>query len=104
MHACTIAAATAVLLPVVAAQGNVLATNGSGHTNYTTVAGFFLQDDASTNASSFSYVRAHDNSVVLSYGELMFCSDIYKLRPQEPDVHWCNCRQPHAVAAVRQCS
>lgn len=33
-----------------------LMSSGQGYINYTTVTGYFLQDDPSTNATSFNYV------------------------------------------------
>lgn len=52
-----LAAAAAALTDSIHAQ-HLNATNTTGYINYTTVTGYFLQDDASTNASTFDYVGA----------------------------------------------
>jgi len=53
--------AAAALLGASVANGLTLSVaNGTaGYTNYNTVTGYFLQDDAGTNASTFSYVCVH---------------------------------------------
>lgn len=35
--------------------------HGGKYINYTTVTGYFLQDDPSTNATTFNYVRAFEH-------------------------------------------
>lgn len=45
------------LLVSSALAGSALAGTAAGYLNYTTVTGYFLQDEASTNATTFDYVR-----------------------------------------------
>lgn len=50
---------TTVLLALLFTMGEATrpyVTSNTSHINYTTVTGFFLQDDPSTNASTFDYV------------------------------------------------
>jgi len=54
--ALTLAVAAATLAGGARAQYLNTTTNSTGYTNYTTITGYFLQDDASTNASAFDYV------------------------------------------------
>lgn len=42
---------------VASAQLNLTNSTTTGYINYTTVTGYFLQDEATTNATSFDYVR-----------------------------------------------
>jgi hypothetical protein len=54
-----------ILLPFLAASTFTAATlhvTGQGYINYTTITGYFLQDDPSTNASTFNYVRSSPSS------------------------------------------
>lgn len=39
------------------ASASSLKVTGNGYINYTTVTGYFLQDEPTTNASTFNYVR-----------------------------------------------
>ena len=49
--------AAAAAASVAQAQSFSIGTNGTnGYINYTTVTGYFLQDDPATNVSAFDYV------------------------------------------------
>lgn len=52
-----IVAAVAAALPHAAQAYFQKPVDVSGYLNYTTVTGYFLQDEASTNATAFDYVR-----------------------------------------------
>ena len=54
MYSSLALAATAAAL--VSAQTRDVANATNGYTNYSTVTGYFLQDVATTNASTFDYV------------------------------------------------
>ncbi len=45
----------------VQAQNCLNTVNATGYLNYTTVTGYFLQDNPTTNASTFDYVSIDDN-------------------------------------------
>lgn len=52
-------AAIAATALIAGAHGRTLQTraSGKGYIKYSTVTGYFLQDDPSTNATTFDYVR-----------------------------------------------
>ena len=52
----TIALAAIAATGATAASLNV--TDSAGYINYTTITGYFLQDEPTTNASTFSYVSS----------------------------------------------
>lgn len=52
----------------------------SHYINYTTVPGFFLQDEASTDASTFNYVGSYRSAQLTSLGTDK-CTDHGQLRP-----------------------
>jgi hypothetical protein len=45
------------LIVLFSLASHVLAGTGSGNLRYSTVTGYFLQDNNSTNATTFDYVR-----------------------------------------------
>jgi hypothetical protein len=46
-----------VLAALLTVMGEATSSHGATYINYTTITGFFLQDDPATNASTFNYVR-----------------------------------------------
>ena len=61
MKSSTVNYAVLSVLPTV--QAWKLARQGNGYINYTTITGFFMQDEADTDPSTFDYVSSQLLSV-----------------------------------------
>lgn len=72
-----VSAATALWLLANAADATYI--------NYTTVTGYFLQDDASTSPSTFDYVIPSEMHVLYTWLIVLDCD---KLRPEESDLRY----------------
>lgn len=92
-----LAAATALLSGASEAQ-YLNATHGTGYISYSTVTGYFLQDEPDTVASGFDYVRLHFRYTDIERSDRT--ADRREFRPHQPNLLRLRCWQFHPVAAI----